>query len=107
MNRGAGCAHTATLPMSTPLNRANRFFICSRPRLRQQRDPKLSNAPTPCLPLPAPAGLGDMFGPTKGDASGSPTPSLFIEVERISPPTGEEVNSGGGKVIRDGMAKAR
>ena len=38
---------------------------------------------------------------------GSPTPSLWIEVEKDLTVYGEEVKFGGGKVIRDGMGQSQ
>ena len=49
----------------------------------------------------------DMFGPTTGDRVRLADTDLIIEVEKDFTIYGEEVKFGGGKVIRDGMGKAR
>ena len=45
--------------------------------------------------------------PPPATASGSPIPTLLIEVERDFTLYGEEVKFGGGKVIRDGMGQSQ
>ena len=49
----------------------------------------------------------DMFGPTTGDRVRLADTDLIIEVEKDFTSYGEEVKFGGGKVIRDGMARAK
>jgi urease subunit alpha len=48
----------------------------------------------------------DMFGPTVGDKVRLADTDLWIEVEKDFTTYGEEVKFGGGKVIRDGRARA-
>ncbi len=49
----------------------------------------------------------DMFGPTTGDRVRLADTDLIIEVEKDFCTYGEEVKSGGGKVIRDGMGQSQ
>ena len=48
----------------------------------------------------------EQYGPTTGDRFRLADTELFIEVERDLTVYGDEVNFGGGKVIRDGMGQA-
>ena len=47
----------------------------------------------------------DMYGPTTGDRVRLGDTDLLIEVERDYCVYGEECKFGGGKVLRDGMAR--
>ncbi|MEO6659967.1 MAG: urease subunit alpha [Burkholderiaceae bacterium] len=49
----------------------------------------------------------DMFGPTTGDRVRLADTELIVEVERDFTIYGEEVQFGGGKVIRDGMGQSQ
>src|SRR5215510_9013149 len=49
----------------------------------------------------------DMFGPTTGDKVRLADTDLIVEVEKDLTVYGEEVQFGGGKVIRDGMGQAQ
>src|SRR5882724_9534083 len=49
----------------------------------------------------------DMFGPTTGDRVRLADTDLIIEVEKDFTTYGEEVEFGGGKVIRDGMGQSQ
>src|ERR1700750_833288 len=49
----------------------------------------------------------DMFGPTTGDRVRLADTDLIIEVEKDFTTYGEEVNFGGGKVIRDGRGQSQ
>jgi len=49
----------------------------------------------------------EMFGPTTGDKVRLADTELWIEVEKDFTTYGEEVKSGGGKVIRDGMGQSQ
>ncbi len=53
------------------------------------------------------AAYADMFGPTTGDRVRLADTELVIEIEKDFTTYGEEVKFGGGKVIRDGMCRAR
>jgi hypothetical protein len=53
------------------------------------------------------AAYAGMFGPTTGDKVRLADTELFIEIEKDFTTYGEEVKFGGGKVIRDGMGRAR
>ncbi|MBS3652519.1 urease subunit alpha [Pseudaminobacter sp. 19-2017] len=53
------------------------------------------------------AAYADMFGPTTGDRLRLADTELIIEVERDFTVYGEEVQFGGGKVIRDGMGQSQ
>ena len=48
-----------------------------------------------------------MYGPTTGDRVRLGDTDIIIEVERDLTTCGEEVEFGGGKVIRDGMGQSR
>ena len=49
----------------------------------------------------------EMYGPTTGDRVRLGDTDLLIEIERDHTVYGEEVNFGGGKVIRDGMGQSQ
>lgn len=49
----------------------------------------------------------DMFGPTTGDRVRLADTELIVEVERDFTIYGEEIQFGGGKVIRDGMGQSQ
>ncbi len=49
----------------------------------------------------------EMYGPTTGDRIRLADTELMIQVERDATVHGEEVNFGGGKVIRDGMGQGQ
>jgi len=49
----------------------------------------------------------DMYGPTVGDKVRLADTELFVEVEQDFTVYGEEVKSGGGKVIRDGQGQSQ
>ncbi|HEU4773083.1 MAG TPA: urease subunit alpha [Lysobacter sp.] len=49
----------------------------------------------------------DMFGPTTGDRIRLADTDLIVEVERDFTVYGEEIQFGGGKVIRDGMGQSQ
>jgi urease subunit alpha len=49
----------------------------------------------------------EMFGPTVGDRVRLADTALVIEVEKDFTVYGEEVNFGGGKVVRDGMGQGQ
>src|SRR5947199_1341295 len=53
------------------------------------------------------AAYAEMFGPTTGDRVRLADSDLIIEVETDFATYGEEVNFGGGKVIRDGMGQSQ
>ena len=53
------------------------------------------------------AAYADMFGPTTGDRVRLADTELIVEVERDFTSYGEEVEFGGGKVIRDGMGQSQ
>ena len=53
------------------------------------------------------ATYADMFGPTTGDRVRLADTELIVEVERDLTIYGEEVQFGGGKVIRDGMGQSQ
>ena len=53
------------------------------------------------------AAYADMFGPTTGDRLRLADTELVVEVERDFTSYGEEVQFGGGKVIRDGMGQSQ
>src|SRR5258706_4458068 len=53
------------------------------------------------------AAYADMFGSTTGDRVRLGDTNLIIEVEKDFTTYGEEVNIGGGKVIRDGMGQSQ
>src|SRR6266403_1625140 len=48
----------------------------------------------------------DLYGPTTGDRVRLADTDLIIEVERDFTVSGDEITSGGGKVIRDGMGQS-
>ncbi|MEO7761302.1 MAG: urease subunit alpha, partial [Casimicrobiaceae bacterium] len=49
----------------------------------------------------------EMYGPTTGDRIRLADTDLIVQVERDATIYGEEVNFGGGKVIRDGMGQGQ
>jgi urease subunit alpha len=49
----------------------------------------------------------EMYGPTTGDRIRLADTELIIQIERDATTYGEEVNFGGGKVIRDGMGQGQ
>src|SRR5499425_3015821 len=53
------------------------------------------------------AAYAQMFGPTVGDKVRLADSDLIIEVEKDFTTYGEEVEFGGGKVIRDGMCQSQ
>ena len=53
------------------------------------------------------AAYADMFGPTVGDKVRLADTELIVEVEKDFTTYGEEVEFGGGKVIRDGMGQSQ
>jgi urease subunit alpha len=48
----------------------------------------------------------DLYGPTKGDRIRLADTELIIEIEKDFTSYGDEINFGGGKVIRDGMGQS-